>query len=116
MLVVDPDNLPNIANKCMDAIQDIREYARNVDIYFACKALNYRAVTNKWDGDRPLSVYVDWNIVDGKLTPTIVYSNPLGKRGNEVGDKLLACLNTLRINSANFNNLKEMLANGTKVY
>lgn len=36
--------------------------------------------------------------------------------GNEVGDKLLARLNTLRINSANFNNLKEMLANGTKVY
>lgn len=47
MLVVDPDNLPNTANECMDAIQDIREYARNVDIYFACKALNYRAVTNK---------------------------------------------------------------------
>ena len=100
----------------MASIQDIREYARKVNIYFACKALNYRAVANKWDGDRPLSVYVDWNIVDGKLTPSIIYSNPLGKKGNEVGDKLLACLRQLGISATNFDTLKDKLAKGTKVY
>lgn len=116
ILVVNPENPPKTANECMSAIQDIREYASKVDIYFACKALNYRAVPNKWDGDRPLSVYVDWNIVNGKLTPTIVYSDPLGKRGNEVGDKLLACLQALHINASNFNSLKDYLAEGTKFY
>ena len=116
MLVVDPDHLPKSANECMASIQDIREYARKVNMYFACKALNYRAVANKWDGDRPLSVYVDWNIVDGKLTPSIIYSNPLGKKGNEVGDKLLTCLRQLGIRASNFDTLKDKLAKGTKVY
>ena len=36
-------------------------------IYFACKALNYRVEEEKWDGDRPLSVYVDWYIKKSKL-------------------------------------------------
>lgn len=35
----------------------IKEYVKmHPDIYFACKALNYRSFAEKWDGNRPLSV------------------------------------------------------------
>lgn len=45
----------------------IDEYIKaHSDIYFACKALNYRTFKQKYDGDRPLSVQVDWEVKEGK--------------------------------------------------
>ncbi|EPZ62457.1 hypothetical protein, partial [Paraclostridium sordellii] len=78
---------------------------QNSDIYFACKALNYRTFESKFDGNRPLSVFVDWNIVDGKLTPTLIFDSPLDTKGNEVAEKLLNCLKA--INVSNTDDLNE---------
>ena len=61
----------------------------NNQIYFACKALNYRSKKGKWDGDRPLAVYIDWNIVNEELRGEIIYDYPLTKKGNELALKLI---------------------------
>lgn len=73
----------------IDSLITIDDYVdANPTVYFACKALNYRTYHQKYDGDRPLSVYVDWNVLDGKLDPTLIYNNPLTKKGNAVAEKL----------------------------
>ena len=47
------------AQDVIDKMIPIREYVMmHPDIYFACKALNYRTFAEKWDGNRPLSVQV----------------------------------------------------------
>lgn len=82
----------------IDNIIPIKDYIKaNPKLYFACKALNYRTFENKWDGDRPLSVFVDWTIKDGKLHPTLVYDKPLITKGNSVAKQLIDCLNTMNI-------------------
>lgn len=70
-------------------------------IYFACKALNYRSlhVPPKWDGDRPLSVYVDWSVENGKLCHEIKFDNPLTVKGNLIARQLENCLRNLQISS-----------------
>ena len=67
------------------------------DIYFACKALNYRTFATKYDGNRPLAVQVDWKIIDGKLTSDLIFDHPLEKNGDEMAGRLLACMNRLGI-------------------
>jgi len=82
----------------------IKEYP---DIFFACKALNYRSFKDKWDGDRPLAVYIKWDLKNDKLYSKIKYDNPLLMRGNEVVSVLkrvfeqLKIKNTKDINSNN---------------
>ena len=90
------------ADNVISSIVSINDYIQSHgDIYFACKALNYRTFESKFDGNRPLSVYVDWNVINGKLTPTLIFDNPLDTKGNEVADKLLDCLNKLNVSSTN---------------
>lgn len=84
----------------------IDEFAKqNPNIYFACKALNYRTFEQKFDGNRPLSVFVDWNVNNGKLEPTIVFDSPLTVKGNRVANKLLAALSELNIQTTDDINL-----------
>ena len=78
----------------------IEEYVEhNGDIYFACKALNYRSLEDKYDGPRPLAVYVDWKVVDGKLDASLVFDRPLLKNGTDVYLKLKQALAELGIES-----------------
>lgn len=53
-----------------------------------------------WDGDRPLAVYVDWTIENNKLKPKLVFDKPLKKKGNEVAERLIYCMNQLHLASA----------------
>lgn len=66
-------------------------------VYFACKALNYRTYHDKYDGDRPLLVYVDWTVVNGKLKLTLVFDNPLNIKGTQVANRLKEALRTLEV-------------------
>lgn len=53
----------NSAQEIIDNMIPISDYVQtNPNIYFACKALNYRTFAEKYDGNRPLAVQVDWNI------------------------------------------------------
>ncbi|MBN1062680.1 MULTISPECIES: hypothetical protein [Clostridium] len=90
----------NIGQDVIDNLITVEDYAKkNPNIYFACKALNYRTFEKKFDGNRPLSVFVDWKIHDGKLSPSICFDYPLTTKGNEVAKKLCHVLNELNINT-----------------
>jgi hypothetical protein len=97
----------------INMILPIKTYiAKNNKIFFACKALNYRTFKNKYDGNRPLAVYIDWNIKNEKLYPEYVFNEPLMKRGNYVAENLIQSLKQLNIkttediNSSNVCSLK----------
>lgn len=86
------------AQDVIDKMVPIKEYIKiHPDIYFACKALNYRTFTQKWDGNRPLSVQVNWNIQENKLVPKLVYDRPLTVKGNEMAERLLTYMHKLNI-------------------
>jgi len=78
-------------------------------IYFACKALNYRVAEGKWEGNRSLAVYVDWQLKDGKLCATLKNDRPLTIRGNEIGNRMRTFLKELHIDANNFERLKGLL-------
>lgn len=97
ILVGDIDDFNDIDSVLQNLIT-IDDYAKlHPNIYFACKALNYRTFEHKFEGNRPLSVFVDWNACNGKLEPTIRFDSPLVVRGNEVANKLLYTLSQLNI-------------------
>lgn len=82
----------------LDKIVSLDEYVRNnPNIYFACKALNYRSFEDKFDGDRPLAVQVKWEVVNGKLTHELVFDKPFQCNGNKVAKQLKQCLINLGV-------------------
>lgn len=82
----------------IDKMIPIEEYVRrHPNVYFACKALNYRSFETKWDGDRPLSVQVEWTATENKLVPTLVYEKPLKVKGNQMAERLKKYMNELNI-------------------
>ena len=88
----------NSAQEVIDKLISVKDYVQqNPEVYFACKALNYRILKDKWDGDRPLAVYVEWSVSSGKLSHSLVFNEPLEKKGNEVAEKLKTSLETLNI-------------------
>lgn len=88
------------AQDVIDNMIPIKEYVKMYpDIYFACKALNYRTFAEKWDGNRPLSVQVDWSINEKKLVPRLVYDKPLIIKGNEMAKRLLGYMKKLNIST-----------------
>lgn len=92
------DDCLTSAQDVIDNMIPIEEYVRrHPEIYFACKALNYRSFAKKWDGNRPLSVQVDWNVNDGKLSPHLIFDRPLLVGGNEVAGRLLEYMKQLNI-------------------
>ena len=86
------------SQEVIDKLISVKDYVKqHPKVYFACKALNYRTLKNKWDGDRPLAVYVEWGISNKKLSHNLVFDKPLEKKGNEVAKKLKTVLETLNI-------------------
>jgi hypothetical protein len=87
------------------AIIPMDEFLRTqTKLYFACKALNYRSLhipKPKWDGNRPLAVYVDWTISKKKLLAQLVFNSPLSIKGNAVAEKLRKSLNKLGVHNTN---------------
>ncbi|AMO32289.1 MULTISPECIES: hypothetical protein [Lysinibacillus] len=101
MINCDVSSLQSIQD-AIDSIISIEDFAQNnPNVYFVCKALNYRSFDDKIEGNRPLSVFINWEVVDNKLVPNLVYSNPLLTKGNEVRDKLKESLNLLKISNTN---------------
>lgn len=103
-------NITDNANDYFTRLIKIDDYVKDKNIYFACKALNYRASKDKWDGDRPLAVYVDWSIENNKLTGSLVFSNPLSVKGNQCGVNIQNILKSLNINESNFDDLKQYIS------
>lgn len=86
------------AQDVINQMQSISDYINeHPNIYFACKALNYRTFRKKYDGNRPLAVQVDWYVDDGKLCSDLIYDVPLEMNGTEMANRLLACMKKLSI-------------------
>lgn len=85
-------------NSIINLLKPIASYAINIpNINFGFTALNYISKNDKWDGDRPLAVWVDWKLKNNKLFGKIKFKKPLTKGGTEVGDNLVKLLESLGI-------------------
>jgi len=86
----------------IDSLYRIDEYVNKYPyVYFACKALNYRTFQNRYDGNRPLSVYVSWYVKDNKLCHDLVFDAPLSVGGDKVANDLIKALQELNIDTTN---------------
>lgn len=86
------------AQEILDKMEEIDDFVNtSPKIYFACKALNYRTFENKFDGDRPLAVQIEWKIIEDKLSPNFIFNRPLSFNGNIVAENLKNCLSHLNI-------------------
>ena len=93
------ENTP--VNSTQDAINSlipIEDYVDlHPDVYFACKALNYRTFREKYDGNRPLAVYVDWSANNGKLGYEIQFDTPLKQGGDYAYKRLRTAMDLLGV-------------------
>lgn len=88
--------------KILQRIVPIHEFVDSQpNMYFACKALNYRTFKSKYDGNRPLAVFIKWENKNGKLHPVFIFDKPLITKGTEVANNLLTVLKELGINNTN---------------
>ena len=82
----------------IDSLIPIEDYvALHPNVYFACKALNYRTFRQKYDGNRPLAVYVDWFVNNGKLDYKIQFDTPLEQGGDYAYKRLKAAMDVLGV-------------------
>ncbi len=82
----------------IDSMCSIAEYVnQNPNVYFVCKALNYRSFVNKYDGNRPLGVSVEWYVENGQLCHRLVFDRPLLVGGNEAAANLCNSLKMLGV-------------------
>lgn len=88
----------NDVEDVLSKLESIDEYIQRCpNIYFACKALNYRTFKSKYDGNRSLAVQVEWSVQDNKLVPNLVFDRPLTFNGLDSAKKLLTCLQELGV-------------------
>lgn len=95
----DIDLINNIQD-AVNALVDLYDFAtHNPNVYFVCKALNYRSFEKKIEGNRALSVYIRWEAENNKLKPYLEFDNPLFIKGKQVKEKLEATLQELNIDT-----------------
>ena len=97
------------AQEVMNKIEPIQEYIIGKEIFFACKAINYRADKDKWDGDRPLAVFVEWQDKGTYITSSLNLDRPLEIKANQIGQNIRGILQRRNITNSNFNQLKSLL-------
>lgn len=107
ILVADNGEIQN-AQQVLEFIEPINEYVDGMDLYFACKALNYRSLYKKqngkygkYDGNRPLAVFIKWSVKNGKLSGELVFGEPLKHGGDYAYENLISALNELGVKNTN---------------
>lgn len=103
-------------NEYFEEIQPIEEYAVRQNMFFACKAINYRVEKSKWDGDRPLAVFINWSLYNDVLKANLVIENPLSTKANSIGNNLKEILKKINIDKSNFNQIVTYLSEDIKVF
>ena len=61
--------------------------------------MNYRSLTCKYDGNRPLAVQVRWSIKNGKLSHELSFDKPFELNGNDIFNELSDCMQRLSLRS-----------------
>jgi len=110
------DETTKIGQNLDDYIQllkPIENYSQENNIYFGCKAINYRADKKgsiKWEGDRSLSVFVEWTLIEGKiLKGKLIHDRPLEVTSHQIGGNLTEILKKIGVSSSNFEALKKFI-------
>lgn len=116
ILEVDPNNLPRTAQEVCNLLESIEKYVNDKEIYFACKAINYRTSKDKWDGNRPLAVYVNWSLKNNIIYSEIITDNPLELKANEIGIKIKCILSKLDINKSNFKKIEDHISDKSIIF
>lgn len=97
------------AQDVIDKMIPIDDYVKcHPKLYIACKALNYRSFEDKFDGNRPLAVGVQWEVSNNKLNPSLLFNNPLEITGNEMESQLKLCMEKLNIKTTDDINSNNM--------
>jgi hypothetical protein len=92
-------------------------HVSNLTMFFALKALNYRSFENRWDGNRPLAVSIDWSIdINHQLKPNIIFDNPLSIKGNVMAQNLKQALRIIRVENTNELNINNVYNYSQIVY
>lgn len=99
------------AQEIINGMETIEDYTIDKKIFFACKAINYRVKKDKWDGNRPLAVYIKWGLKNKKLEGKIILNKPLEVKANIVGINIRTLLKKLNIEEKNFDELENKLKN-----
>ena len=108
------DNISS-TQEVIDKMVPIREYINeHPDVYFGCKALNYRTKKKKIEGNRALSVQVDWHVTSDVLEADIEFSRPLTRNGKEMKNIAEQCLKIM--NKKDATQINENETNGVVVY
>ncbi len=103
------DNPINSAQNAIDSMMTIDEYVRqHPHVYFACKALNYRTFRKKYDGNRPLAVYVNWYVNNEKLAYDICFNTPLQQGGDYAYARLSQALQQLGVQTTDELNISNV--------
>jgi len=94
--IVFEDEYLSSAQDVINSLISVEDYVQsNSDVYFACKALNYRTYVNKYDGNRPLAVMVHWFVKNGKLAYNLIFDKPLLNGGDDAFEALSSALNQI---------------------
>ena len=75
LLVSSEDNIDS-PDDVLSRMEDI-DAVEIPETYLIFTANNYRTRQDKADGNRPLAVYIEWKVLNSKLTPVFVYDKPL---------------------------------------
>lgn len=114
ILIANEDEVSS-AQDIIDKMRPIKEYIQDhPDIYFGCKALNYRSLKKKIEGNRSLAVHVDYRVTEGVLEADINFENPLEIKGNEVKKNIEKCLREMGKEDAT--KLNDEDVRGIKIY
>ena len=103
------DYRPRTIQDAADMLITVDDYVdENPNVYFACKALNYRSFADKYDGNRPLAVYVDWRVERNMLVSELVYDTPLLQGGDFAYERLDRALRQLGVNTTDDLNIRNV--------
>ena len=108
------EQVPSTIQEAANLLVPIEKYANdNSNVYFACKALNYRTFHKKYDGNRPLAVYVNWSVENNKLSSALIFDTPLMQGGDYAFERLSASLKELGIKDTN--DIDDNIVNNPKI-
>ena len=116
LIINETSNSQKTLDEFFKDIQPIEKYAISQNLFFACKAINYRVEKSKWDGDRPLAVFINWVLDNNILYGNLIIENPLSTKANQIGDNLKVILKQLKIDKINFDDITSVLSKDINYY
>jgi hypothetical protein len=83
ILPSDPNEFRNYdLSYFLQKLESIYKYSAKANINAGFTCLNYFPDKNKWDGDRPLAVWIDWTKCGEDLRGRLILDQPFARSGN----------------------------------